>query len=637
MARKRKRTQINLTINFGKRVYQDAMTSLYEAKDTVTGNKLLVLITDESFETPTSIDVAQEIRKNCDKINVASIEVPSLFPIIDSGLLDDTQAFFMSSIPNATPLILKEFSSVEEVVDLVESMTKILSLVHSLELTQGVFNLKSEWYCSEDNALTLIFPGVRGLFGKLTTGSEKGKAKVNTNEDLMELCNAFDQLLRQVGVDVSIAKVTLATKKLAEFKDNLDFGEHSAKSFLLFLNTLKDALSHVRQSSFPTIHEDSELATPDLSLREEKPVVHEPDNEKYENISSFGKNERLEETSHSSISPNPFTDILKSKFDLPGFDTPSSGSYTPPQVEVFEAPPVERKSSLSRGDSVSRKFSDVADTVYGDEFVKPSRIENKKKLHQDADEASKRGLLLILIAFILVIVILALVFTIYSELSSKKDLSKNIAGSTDSLQVFDSDKGMLPDEDALQNDVADNSYESSEASDSQYNDPEVVPVPDFKFDEELEVEEVEAEAPEIDIYEDDAPREFDPPVSPLRQEQGQGRGAVPNIKEYLESLADPIPSIEVSRVISYLESDDFEIRIVAIRTLGEKAPRNDPRTRIAIESMLNDEDTLVRGFAAFGLVAYSGKEALPILEDRLTFEKNEVVNLAISRAISKLK
>jgi hypothetical protein len=610
MARKRKRTQINLTINFGQRVYQDSMTSLYEAKDTVTGNRLLVLITDDSFQTPTSIDVAQEIRKKCDKINVASIEIPSLFPILDSGLLDDSQAFFMSSVPNSTPLIRKEFSSVEEVIDLVESMVKIISLVHSLDLTQVVFNLESEWYYSDDNLLTLIFPGVRGLLGKLSVDSGKGNFQSNKNQDLVELCKAFDKLLKQVGVEVSIPKLNIVTRKLHEFKDNIDFEVHSVKSFILFLKTLREALSHFRESSLPTIQEDVGLGMPDFKTEKVSPDLSETKNEEGESIYSNDKDERLDELLSSFISPNQFTDMLHSNLDSPRFNTPSTSSYIPPKVEVFEASSKNKKPKLSEDNSVSRKFSNVADTVYGN---KSNKSGLKKKLEDGSGESAKKGLYLFLIALLLIIVIIALLYTIYSELTSQQELSKPAVIPSDSLQIFDSGKGMLPEDQDLQNVEADNA-----SGNIQLIDPIEDNVPIENLDKN-----------NTSKLEDSAQ------FLTLDQEPVSDGASSP--KDYLESLVDPIPLGEVSKVISHLESEDFEIRIIAIRTLGEKAPKNDLRTRIAIESMLNDKDTLVRGFAAFALVSYSGQGALPILEDRLTFEKNEVVSTAISRAISKLK
>ncbi|HMO16961.1 MAG TPA: HEAT repeat domain-containing protein [Oligoflexia bacterium] len=106
---------------------------------------------------------------------------------------------------------------------------------------------------------------------------------------------------------------------------------------------------------------------------------------------------------------------------------------------------------------------------------------------------------------------------------------------------------------------------------------------------------------------------------------------------FLDSISSPMNSRDMESVLELLVAEDFEIRVAAVRVLGEKAPRNNPRVLRAIELMLQDEDPLVRGFAAFSLVAYAGKDSVEMLEKHRATEKSEVVISAIFRALKRIR
>lgn len=656
MARKRKRTEINLTIDFGKRIYNDESASMYEAKDNVSGNKLLVFFTEEKFVTHASGDIAKEIRRICDKINMASIEVPFLCPILESGLSEMNQAFFMSNRPDADPLIMKEYDSVESVLEQMKSVFEVISIVHSLGLNQYICNLRSEWFIKQDGSLVLVFPGVRGLLKRVQLKNADA-LQVDVESDVLELCTVFEKLLKQLSVDSSSEKISITEARIATLKKH--YRGSTLASFRDFLSDIAKEIAEVkevssilsRQTSAPTMmyqaprdsedngeSEDNDYGSYGSSnnkYKDDQSVLSEDETDDFgyaKRDSSYNMQEDSDYQSDfvdlKSQGKNMFADILK---DLGADSSNPSGAYEPPKVEVFGGYAKETPRHKA-SQPVANRFSDIADEVYG---------ETTKKSLGDIpylagiDDSRKRNLLLFGLVGGLVLIILVIVIVIFSYLFSggSEDRKK-----PDSIALFD-DK----DSNVLTSPERDTTVDQVGSSVSEGGSSELQKFPELDEsvfrDEDNAVESHEAESfneenrannenMNVEKNEDD--------VGSVTFNQGSTSEHVDE-KTFLDTLASPIPEKEVSRIISFLESDDFDVRIAAVRALGEKAPKGDMRTKIAIESMLNDGDALVRGFAAFALVSYIGNDAIPILEDQRKYEKNEVVTSAIQRALAKLK
>jgi hypothetical protein len=658
MARKRKPTEINLAIDFGRRVFHDDAASMYEGKDSVTGNRLLIFITEETFITTASLDIAKEIRKTCDKVNMASIEVSALCPVMDSGLTEMNQAFFMSVIPEGQPLAKQEYDSVDEVIDHMYKIIEVLSVVHSIGLTQHFCNLDSEWYVAPDNTIKLVFPGVRGLLKRVRSKTPQTFTP-DIQSDVREVCRVFDQLLNQISSDRSSDEVSVIQKRISVFREELAHVPCSLSGCKDFLGTLSDILSGMQVSSFPTTTLGFD-ADREKQYSSGQPEEQEQTGYDTEAVSDSGAEEDIDLSAFKNDYSRPkgseenvFSKVIREMDSAQAV----SSSYSRPKVEVFDANPVEAKKDRTKKDTtkpfsekrVSSRFSKFTEDIYGDAFVdNDSRDKSSGGILEEEGGVPPRNKLLVGIAIVLIVVIGVLATTIILRLISTSEDQREVP---ESLSVFDEKSSGISD---VQKEVHESVRDQFEGGE-QYGEASESDRSDVKSFEDLGEDALSddpgivASESRMDFSEGskvedhthiDAAGESKGTESDTRSDSSfktLSESDFLDARMFIENVPDPIPAKDVSQVISFLGSDDFELRIAAIKALGEKAPRDDMRTKIAIESMLNDEDVLVRGFAAFALVSYLGAEARPILEDQLEYERNEVVSDAIRRALGRIK
>lgn len=658
MARKRQPTEINLSIDFGRRVYHEGNTkednaslfnaSMYEAKDIKSGTKLLVFFTDEACKSSGSIDIAREIRKSCEKINLASAEIPALCPILDSGLTELGQAFFMSQKPIAKPLILKEYDSINLLIDDAKKITEIVSIVHSLGLTQYKFNLKSEWFEKEDSSIILLFPGVRGLLERLNSNSFES-LKVDLVTDLKQLCNTVIELSLQLSVEIEDELLDRIKKSIESFKSNIS---HNSK-ISDFSNLLDEILLDISIPSFAKKTKRDRSKTVILDDLEELSSYDSRGNDISEKVltSAFQAEEDfnlIDKNSSSQSLSESLIDVTETDVEsdlkretFSNFEAKTSGvevfdSFDDPSRSAIGKKSHDSEYSLSSENisgKASERFSRFTENVYEDSDLNSKRtnLESNNSYLKDysseglySDNAKKSKILISLALVLLILIILLIVF-IFKTLITSGDNNSDLK--PDSLKVFDhSSENRMIDEIPIK----DNLPTELEKDDAPIN--KVIELEEA-FTNQLELSSGAVEAKENKNNTDNVSDSKEPQalfdVDPVDDQL--------DIKLFLENISTPIPSRDVSQVISLLESKDFEVRIAAVKTLGEKAVKDDVRIKIAIESMLNDEDPLVRGFASFALVSYSDEDAVAILEDQLTYEKNDVVKSAIKRAIEKAK
>jgi hypothetical protein len=131
-------------------------------------------------------------------------------------------------------------------------------------------------------------------------------------------------------------------------------------------------------------------------------------------------------------------------------------------------------------------------------------------------------------------------------------------------------------------------------------------------------------------------REVDSTELPKKGPEGVRSAEIKEILSKIQAMGKVIPGSEIDFLIKNAKSDDFEIRIASIRTLGEKAPKGLESVRSALIDCLKDDDYLVRGFAVTSLTAYLEADSMAILESHKVSEESEVVVAAIDRAIDRL-
>lgn len=131
-------------------------------------------------------------------------------------------------------------------------------------------------------------------------------------------------------------------------------------------------------------------------------------------------------------------------------------------------------------------------------------------------------------------------------------------------------------------------------------------------------------------------REVDSTDLPKKGPEGVRSVEIKEILSKIQAMGKVIPGSEIDFLIKNAKSDDFEIRIASIRTLGEKAPKGLESVRSALIDCLKDDDYLVRGFAVTSLTAYLEADSMAILESHKVSEESEVVVAAIDRAIDRL-
>lgn len=105
----------------------------------------------------------------------------------------------------------------------------------------------------------------------------------------------------------------------------------------------------------------------------------------------------------------------------------------------------------------------------------------------------------------------------------------------------------------------------------------------------------------------------------------------------IQSIKGLLKESQIKVLIQLSKSDDFEVRIASIRTLGEKAPKGNLEVQASLLESMSDPDYLVRGFAIGSITAYMEADSVPILEAQREKEESEIVIAAIDRAVKRLE
>lgn len=619
--------QEGLVIDFNNKLYQSSEFSLYEASDSSIDGRLIVLIVTGARVASASPEIARKIHEACDKVNSLARSHSSLSEILESGVTGQFQPFFVSHFPEGNTLASSPPKSLEDGLERLEKIAYIVGLVHQSSFVQAAINLEAEWY-EDGSDVILLFPGLRSI-------------------------------LRGV-IDWRRSTEVLNPKNLNKFLF-LDDGFTQGRDLRLLVEML-DALFN---EYFQDILESSAISEINQDIKELYELI---DNEPAFSISNFIeilKNIKLlalaslvdlRSSSHSQ--KNDYSRLITDDNEF----NPEPHRLPTPEVETFQM----EDEFEPQSDSIASRFSSKAQEVFGSESFKVGSNRSKHK---------------VIISSFIVLFIVALILK-FSFSSSDTvapyvtDLQKDMASFDDSLDnsksMIDADSreiDYLANEKSLskrflEDEIEDIKREREEAieeeltSDIKDKVTEILEEDETSLSSDLsEVETaitsiVPKQAPDIKVE-----SLLDPELKEIKLEKDKSKSTTSfvkddlmssdviqankmkpkDIKDFLESLPRPIPETELSRVLGVLESNEFDLRIAAVRVLGERAAPRNPQVRNAIISMLKDEDVLVRGFAGFALVAYSGVEAAPVLKDFEKTEKSEVVRSAYNRAIARVK
>lgn len=167
--------------------------------------------------------------------------------------------------------------------------------------------------------------------------------------------------------------------------------------------------------------------------------------------------------------------------------------------------------------------------------------------------------------------------------------------------------------------------ETEKEEESQVETPKHSPVAEEVKSDEEEVKDDSNENAEKEI---NAPRD--------KAEGMRSQQTIDDL-DAIQSIQGPLKENQIKVLVQLTKTQDFEVRIASIRTLGEKAPKGNDQVKASLIDSLGDQDYLVRGFAVSSLTAYLEADSVPILEAHREKEENEIVVAAIDRAIKRLE
>jgi len=607
--------QEGLVIDFNSKVYQSSEFSLYEASDPSIEGRLIVLIVTGARVASASPEIAKKIHEACEKVNSLARSNSSLSEILESGVTGEFQPFFVSRYPEGKTLASSPPKSLEEGLERLEKIAATIGLVHQSSFVQAAINLEAEWYEDGSNVI-LLFPGLRNI-------------------------------LRGV-IDWRRSTEVLSPKNINKFLF-LDDGFTQARDLRLLVELLdslfnKDFLSTLESSALSEINQDiKELyelidAEPAFSVNNFIEIL--------KNIKLLALASLIDLSSSPQLKENDFARLISDTNVL----KPESPRLPTPDVEIFEM----EDEYEHKTDSIAGRFSSKVKEVLGSESLKV-RSNNKYKIIFSS---------LIILFFIVIILKFAL--------SGNEKQAPFVTDLQKDMDSFDSSEGnskTMIDADPKEKDYLVNEKSLSK----RFLEDEIENIERDRIDtfneestsglHEKESERVvkEESAPTHIAANRDSESKLESVIEPERDEKMSIKDKSENtiidrkdelvpsgippvnsldpkeMKKFLESLPRPIPESELSKVLVLLESSEFDVRIAAVRVLGERAAPRNSQVENAIISMLKDEDVLVRGFAGFALVAYSGVEAIPVLRDFEKNEKSEVVRSAFNRAIARVK
>lgn len=93
-------------------------------------------------------------------------------------------------------------------------------------------------------------------------------------------------------------------------------------------------------------------------------------------------------------------------------------------------------------------------------------------------------------------------------------------------------------------------------------------------------------------------------------------------------------TVELAKAV---KSSDLKLRVEAIKSLTKEPHSGRVEAQQAVSEALNDEEYLVRGFAAKALAQMGGANTASLLEARLQVEKNQVVVKVLNDSLAQLK
>lgn len=109
------------------------------------------------------------------------------------------------------------------------------------------------------------------------------------------------------------------------------------------------------------------------------------------------------------------------------------------------------------------------------------------------------------------------------------------------------------------------------------------------------------------------------------------------LQRAIEESAKRAPVLFVPELVSFLEHNDFRIRIAVLKSFSQPSYSREEAVFRSYLAALNDSDFLVRGYSAKLLGALGNPAALPSLEARLGQEREERVKKVFEQAILSLK